>query len=216
MESRYVPTQGGDELLSVAAAGPPEAQAIAEQLRAAGPWLEVVAGIDSVVVRFDAVACDAAEASRRIEAALAGGIRQLPVDSELLEIPVVYGGDYGPDLEQACRTLGLSADEFVAMHTGSEHHVDMIGFTPGFAYVGGLDKSLRLPRRTHPRQHVPAGSVGIADGRTGLYSLPGPGGWTLVGRTPFRLFEAEADNPFPIRAGMRIRFKAIAPEQWPA
>jgi len=216
MVSRYVLIRGGDELLSIGAADPAEAQAIAEQLRAAGICLEVVAGIDSVVVRFDAVAYDADEVSRLVEDALADGVRPLAASGKLLEIPIVYGGKFGPDLEHACETLGLTADEFIALHTGGEHLVDMIGFTPGFAYIGGLDERLQLPRRTEPRQHVPAGSVGIADGRTGLYSLAGPGGWTLVGRTPFKLFDAAADDPFPIRAGMRIRFRALSAEEWPA
>lgn len=216
MASRYVLTRGGDELASIAAADPAEAEAIATRLRQTGNFVEVVAGIDTVVVQFDALAGNADDANRQIEAVLAEGLNPLAGSGELLEIPVVYGGDYGPDLDQACETLGLGPDEFIALHTRDEYRVDMIGFTPGFAYVGGLDERLRLPRRTHPRQHVPAGSVGIADGRTGLYSLAGPGGWTLVGRTPFKLFDAAADDPFPIRAGMRVRFRAIAADEWPA
>lgn len=206
----------GDDLLSMAAASPPGAQALAAHLRATGTWLEVVAGIDSVVVRFDAAALDAETASQQIEDVVAGGVPALQESEELLEIPVVYGGDYGPDFDELCRDLGLSRDEFIALHTGADYRVDMIGFTPGFAFVGGLHERLRVPRRTEPRQRVEAGSIGIADGRTGLYALASPGGWSLVGRTPYPLFDAQATEPFRLRAGMRVRFRAIAADEFEA
>ena len=85
----------------------------------------------------------------------------------------------------------------------------MLGFTPGFAYIGGLDERLNIDRLPEPRQHVPAGSVGIAGGRSGLYSLPGPGGWPLVGRTSRKLFDATADDPFTLSAGARVIFTAV-------
>lgn len=209
-------TRCGDDLLSLAVASPPDAQALSAHLRATGAWLEVVAGIDSVVVRFDAVALDAGAVRQQIETIVAGGIPALPESDVLLEIPVVYGGEYGPDFDELCRDLGLSRDEFIALHTGSDYLVDMVGFTPGFAFVGGLDERLRVPRRTEPRQKVEAGSVGIADGRTGLYALASPGGWPLVGRTPYKLFDAQAAEPFPLRAGMRVRFRRISAEEFGA
>jgi KipI family sensor histidine kinase inhibitor len=202
--------QRADDLLSLPVAGPPQAQALAAHLRQQPAWLDVVAGIDSVVVRFDAAQTDAATAQRQIEEALRGGVPPLHLADELLEIPVVYGGDHGPDLDVLCGELGISSDEFVALHTGREYRVDMIGFTPGFAFIGGLDDRLRVPRRQQPRQRVEAGSIGIADGRTGIYSVASPGGWTLVGRTPSVLFDAKATDPFRIRAGMRIRFRPVA------
>jgi len=206
----------GDDLLSLSVASPPDAQALAAHLRQTGAWLEVVAGIDSVVVRFDATALDPEAARQQIEHVVAGGIPALQEAEELLEIPVVYGGEYGPDFDELCRDLGLSRDEFIALHTGAEYRVDMIGFTPGFAFVGGLDERLRVPRRKEPRQRVEAGSIGIADGRTGLYALASPGGWSLVGRTPYALFDAQAAEPFPLRAGMRVRFQAIAADEFEA
>ena len=103
----------------------------------------------------------------------------------------------------------MTEDEIVALHTGAEYSVDMIAFTPGFAFIGGLDKRLNVPRRELPRQRVPAGSVGIADGRTGIYALPSPGGWTLIGRTPYPLFDPMADDPFRLQAGTRVRFVAV-------
>lgn len=211
---RYVLTRCGDDLLSVAVDGPPQAQALAAHLRDTGAWLEVVAGIDSVVVRFDAAVSDIAIAQMRLEKSLAGDIAPLHGSGKLLEVPVVYGGDYGPDLDDLCRELGMTREEFIVLHTAGEYRVDMIGFTPGFAFIGGLDERLHVPRRKDPRQRVPAGSIGIADGRTGIYAVASPGGWSLVGRTPTALFNAKSDEPFSISAGMRIRFKAASEDEF--
>lgn len=205
-----------DDLVSLSVDSPSEAQALAAHLRKDEDWLEVVAGIDSVAVRFDASVVDTQMVRQRIDDLLAGGIPPLPSQEERLEIPVVYGDEYGPDLDDVCHTLGLSNDELVALHTGTDYPVEMIGFTPGFAFVGGLDERLRVPRRKEPRQHVEPGSIGIADGRTGVYSLASPGGWMLIGRTPRKLFDANAADPFPIRAGMRIRFVAISADDFDA
>jgi KipI family sensor histidine kinase inhibitor len=211
---RYVLRRCGDDLFSIPVAGPPEAQGLAEQLRASGDWLDVVPGIDTVVARFDATRLDSLAAQHAIEASLAAVLEQVQVPGELVEIPVVYGGEYGPDLEDLCLTIGMTPDEFIALHTGSEYTVDMVGFTPGFAFIGGLDERLQIPRRKEPRPRVEAGSVGIADSRTGLYAMASPGGWTLVGRTPQKLFDANAEEPFTLRTGMRIRFKSIRAGEW--
>ena len=205
-----------DDQVSLSVASVEDAQALATHLRKDNAWLDVVAGIDSVVLRFDASRMDAGAARHRLDRALVDGYPALPRPEGQLDIPVVYGGDYGPDLADICRELGLSRDDFVALHTGGEYSVDMVGFTPGFAFVGGLDERLRIPRRKQPRQRVEPGSIGIADGRTGLYALPSPGGWNLVGRTPYKLFEAGADDPFALRAGMRIRFVEISADEFDA
>lgn len=201
----------GDDLFSISVATPADAQALAARLRTAGDWLEVVPGIASVVVQFDAAQQEAQDVRRAIDAVLARGIVPLKVANELVEIPVVYGGDYGPDMEALCARTGLSAAAIIALHTGREYVVDMIGFLPGFAFIGGLDERLNVPRRSEPRQRVPAGSVGIADGRTGLYAVDSPGGWTLIGRTSYKLLDPGADDPVVLHPGMRVRFTAIAP-----
>ncbi len=212
-------TRCGDDLFSITTRAPQDAQALAAQLRAQGGWLDVVPGIDSVLVHFDAATTDASAARSRIRSVLDAGIEALPASDTLVEIPVAYGGDYGPDLAALSEQTGLGTDEIVALHTSREYRVDMVGFTPGFAFIGGLDERLRVPRRKEPRQRVEAGSVGIADGRTGLYAMASPGGWTLIGRTPYPLFDAADESPFALRPGMRIRFRAIAPdefERWPS
>ncbi|NVO31766.1 5-oxoprolinase subunit PxpB [Hymenobacter lapidiphilus] len=136
----------------------------------------------------------------------------------VIEIPVCYGGEFGPDLEAVAQHCGLSPAEVVARHAGAEYRVHFIGFAPGFPYLGGLPAELAMPRRASPRPQVPAGAVGIAGAQTGIYSLPTPGGWQLIGRTPERLFRPEAADPSLLRAGQRLRFVPITAEQfhqWP-
>lgn len=203
-----------DDLLSVAAEGPADAQAIAAHLLGSGEWLEVVAGIDSVVVHFDSTAMNARVAEQMLRERLAGGVAPLAEAETIIEIPVVYGGEFGPDLDELCGQLGMSQEAFIELHTARAYRVEMVGFTPGFAFVGGLHERLRVPRRNDPRQRVEAGSIGIADGRTGMYAVASPGGWNLVGRTPFTLFDAQAAEPFPIRAGMRVRYYAIPADEF--
>ena len=200
----------GDDLFSITTESPRDAQALARQLRAFGDWLDVIPGIDSVVLQFDAAMLDGDDVRQKIESVLAAGIEPLEISQSLVEIPVVYGGEYGPDLSALCKATGMSADDVIALHTGRDYTVDMVGFTPGFAFIGGLDERLHVPRRKEPRQRVEAGSVGIADGRSGLYAMASPGGWTLIGRTPYKLFDPHAEPPFVLGAGMRVRFKAIS------
>lgn len=206
-------TRSGDDLFSVTTESPQDAQALASQMRDSGDWLEVIPGIDSVVLQFDAATYDGDDVRQTIESALAAGIEPLQISQSLVEIPVIYGGEYGPDLNALCEKIGLSADDVIALHTGREYTVDMIGFTPGFAFIGDLDERLRVPRRKEPRQRVEAGSVGIADERTGLYAMASPGGWTIIGRTPSRLFDPNAEQPFVLGAGTRVRFTAISADE---
>ena len=172
-------------------------------------WLEAVAGIESVVVRFDAGQMDCRAAEERLAEALETDIEPVGADAELIEIPVVYGGEYGPDLEAVCERQGLTVDEAIELHTGSEYTVDLVGFTPGFVFIGGLDERLDVPRRDEPRQRLEAGSVGIAGGRTGLYALAVPGGWHIIGRTLMPLFDPWDEPPNRLSAGMRVRFVAV-------
>jgi inhibitor of KinA len=142
---------------------------------------------------------------------------QVPVDSvaaPIVEIPVCYGGSFGPDLEWVARHTALTTEQVVALHTAPEYLVYMIGFAPGFPYLGGMNEQLAAPRKDQPRAEVPAGSVGIAGKQTGIYSLPTPGGWQLIGRTPRRLFTPEAAAPSLLRAGQRLRFVSITEDEF--
>ena len=198
----------GDDLISVSVADPKEAQTLAAGLRESGCWLEAVAGIESVAVRFDIATIARQDAKEKLSNELAN-IPKAPARKwPAIEIPIVYGGEYGPDFELVRERLALGKAEFIALHCG-EYTVDMLGFTPGFAYIGGLDERLCIDRLPEPRQTIPAGSIGIAGGRTGLYSLPGPGGWPLIGRTSKKLFDAAADEPFTLSAGATVIFTAV-------
>ena len=128
----------------------------------------------------------------------------------IVEIPVLYGGEYGPDIGFVAEHSGLSVEEVIAIHAGTVYPIYMIGFTPGFCYLGGLDSRIHTPRRKTPRTLLPAGSVGIAEAQTGIYPVDSPGGWQIIGRTPLRLFVPERENPFLYDAGDRIRFEPVS------
>jgi KipI family sensor histidine kinase inhibitor len=129
--------------------------------------------------------------------------------SALVEIPVCYGGDDGPDLVEVARRCALTIDEVIARHAAATYTVAMLGFAPGFPYLLGLDTRLHTPRRATPRTRVPAGSVAIGGAQTGIYPAELPGGWQLIGRTPLTLFDATFDPPCLLAAGDRVRFRAI-------
>ena len=127
-------------------------------------------------------------------------------------LPTLYGGEYGPDLEFVAENAGLTTDEVVEIHSGSDYLVYMMGFSPGFPYLGGLAERLATPRLATPRLEIPAGSVGIAESQTGVYPVASPGGWQLIGRTPLRLFDETAEQPALLRAGDYIRFVPLETE----
>ncbi|SFQ37187.1 5-oxoprolinase subunit PxpB [Hymenobacter arizonensis] len=136
------------------------------------------------------------------------------VAAKKVEIPVCYGGAFGPDLAFVAQHTGLSIDEVVAQHSAPDYLVHMIGFAPGFPYLGGMDAQLATPRKAQPRPLVSAGSVGIAGLQTGIYSLPTPGGWQLIGRTPLRIFNPEWKAPSLLQAGQHLRFVPISEAEY--
>lgn len=138
----------------------------------------------------------------------------LSVPARVIEIPVCYGGDFGPDLAAVAAHCGLGAERVVALHSGADYRVHAIGFAPGFAYLGGLPEKIHAPRRATPRTSVPAGTVGIGGEQTGVYPLATPGGWNLIGRTPRRMFDPASDEPALLHAGDRVRFRAIGLEEF--
>lgn len=131
------------------------------------------------------------------------------------EIPVLYGGEVGPDLPEVATHARLSVADVVRLHAGADYQVEAIGFLPGFPYLSGLAPELACPRRPVPRTAVPAGSVGIGGSQTGVYPCASPGGWNLIGRTPLRLFDPEAAHPALLRAGDRVRFTPAAAADFP-
>lgn len=148
-----------------------------------------------------------------VETALSNLAGETLPPARTVEIPVCYGADYGPDLGEVARQHGLTADEVVGLHTGATYRVYMLGFAPGFAYLGGLPDEIATPRRAEPRTSVPAGSVGIGGSQTGIYPLASPGGWQLIGRTSLRLFDAGREPPTLLSMGDVVRFRAVAPDE---
>jgi KipI family sensor histidine kinase inhibitor len=132
-------------------------------------------------------------------------------------LPVAYGGKYGPDMANVSAYTSLSESEIIKRHTSMEYYCYMLGFTPGFAYLGGMDESLETPRLATPRALISAGSVGIAGKQTGAYSIDGPGGWQLIGRTPLSLFDPDdEENPTLIDPGDWVAFRSITPDEFDA
>ena len=124
----------------------------------------------------------------------------------VVEVPTVYGGAHGPDLDFVAEHNGLSPEEVVEIHSGADYPVYMLGFTPGFPYLGGLSEKLHTPRLATPRTVTPGGSVGIAEAQTGVYPVQSPGGWRIIGRTPLALFDPEREPPSLLNAGDVVRF----------
>jgi inhibitor of KinA len=134
--------------------------------------------------------------------------------ARVVEMAVCYGGEFGPDLDDVARHCGLSADEVIRIHSAGDYLVYLIGFVPGFAYLGGLDARISTPRRAVPRPLVPAGTVGIGGDQTGVYPIASPGGWQLIGRTPQQLFLAHRDPPTLVHVGDRVRFRPISADEF--
>lgn len=133
---------------------------------------------------------------------------------KVVHIPVCYGGVLGPDLEFVARSTGLSAQDVVQIHTSKPYLVYMLGFTPGFAYLGGLPTQITLPRQEKLRANIPAGSVGVGGNQTGFYPMEGQGEWWLIGRTPIKAFDPKKCNPFLLSAGDYLHFEAISIEEY--
>ncbi len=128
-------------------------------------------------------------------------------------IPLAYGGESGPDLAWVADFHGISPEEVVQLHSQTVYRVYMIGFTPGFPYMGELPEALDTPRRESPRTHIPRGSVGIAQRQTGIYPVVSPGGWQIIGRTPVRLFDAAGDPPAKLGMGDQVEFYPVDEEE---
>lgn len=173
---------------------------------------DIVPGYASLFVEFDPLRWSAQE--------LAAAIRGLSEPDasafaqRLVRIPVCYGGDFGPDLEDVAGAAGMTGEEAAALHAGRTYAVYFIGFTPGFGFMGEVDPRIALGRLQSPRLAVPAGSVGVAGRQTGVYPVASPGGWRIVGRTPLRLYRPESDDPILLRPGDRVRFEAIPPTEF--
>ncbi|MDF2677618.1 MAG: kipI [Bacillota bacterium] len=133
---------------------------------------------------------------------------------KIVEIPTLYGGEYGPDINFVAEQNNISTDEVIKIHTGTDYLVYMLGFTPGFTYLGGMSEKIATPRLSSPRKKIPSGSVGIAGSQTGMYPSETPGGWQLIGRTPLKLYDPSKEPPVMLNAGDYVRYVSITEEEY--
>jgi inhibitor of KinA len=191
--------------------------------------IELAPAYTSVAVFFDPIAVAKTTETRdkifdwfgeRIRRAIAAGSQRgrrrttAPSDIRMVEIPVCYDPEFALDIDDVARRADVSPSEVIHLHSAAEYRVACIGFVPGFPFLAGLPKKLATPRRDVPRKEIPAGSVGIGGAQTGVYPLRSPGGWNLIGRTPLRLFDPEENPPTLLRAGERVRFRAITRDEF--
>ncbi len=165
----------------------------------------------SLVVEFDPRICDHAQIERLIRQQEVDESMEKTEAPRLVEIPVFYGGELGPDLEDVARHTGLTAERVIQLHSDTEYLVYFLGFAPGFAYLGGLPPQLTTPRLSAPRKRVPEGSVAIGGNQTGVYPIASPGGWRIIGHTDTKLFDPAAAEPVLLRMGDRLRFTRVRP-----
>lgn len=170
--------------------------------------LDLVPSYRALLILYDPLELEYERLVALVEELLEGGCSSA-APSRYVTLPVCYGTEFGPDLPDVAQSAGLTIDEVIAIHSATEYLVYFLGFAPGFPYLGGLDARLHTPRLPRPRTRVPAGSVGIGGEQTGVYSLPTPGGWRLLGRTPVPLYNPASPEPFLLRAGDRLRFEAV-------
>lgn len=136
------------------------------------------------------------------------------MEERIINVPVLYHPDVAPDLAQVLYLKDLSLEAFIQLHTSVEYHVYMLGFLPGFPYMGKVDPAIELPRRKIPRKKVEAGSVGIAGRQTGIYSLDSPGGWQIIGKTPLQIFDSKKDKPVLFNPGDKVKFHSISANEY--
>nr|WP_202629504.1 5-oxoprolinase subunit PxpB [Cronobacter dublinensis] len=178
---------------------------LVQRLEAVPAVVEVIPGMNNITVMLREPGTMALDAIERLQRWWEESEAILP-DARRIEIPVVYGGDGGPDLADVARHAGLSEKQVVEKHSQVDYVVYFIGFQPGFPYLGGLAPELATPRRAEPRLSVPAGSVGIGGSQTGIYPLPTPGGWQIIGHTPLALFNPQKNPPGLLAPGDTVRF----------
>jgi KipI family sensor histidine kinase inhibitor len=176
---------------------------------------ETVPTYRSLMVHYDPLVTDSASVIAEVESLLAesGGDN---ADVSLWRIPACYAPSHAPDLEEVAQRTGFTADAVVRLHTETCFHVYMVGFVPGFPYMGDLPPALALPRRTDPRVKVPAGSIAIAMAQTAIYPVESPGGWHLIGATPIRLFDPTSPRPALLRPGDQVRFDPVGADEFEA
>ncbi len=178
--------------------------------------VELVPTYRSLMVHYDPAVLSYQELRDQLEKLL-GDMAEIEIPpSPVLEIPVLYGGEMGPDLPFVAENAGLSEEEVIRIHSSTEYLIYMLGFTPGFTYLGGMSEKIAAPRLKQPRVRIPAGSVGIAGTQTGVYPIDSPGGWQLIGRTPVKMYDPDRATPILPEAGQYIKFYPVTQDEYDA
>lgn len=176
--------------------------------------IETVISFTNLLIYFDPMKTSREEIIKKLDQVDFDALRRKNLPSQIFEIPVCYGGKYGPDLD-LFEENGLSPQEVIDLHADKEYLVYMLGFMPGFVYLGGLDERIFKDRLNNPRTNIPAGSVGIGGKQTGMYPFDSPGGWNLLGRTPIRLYDTRrGEDTILYGPGDKIVFKSITEERY--
>jgi inhibitor of KinA len=175
---------------------------------------DVVPTYRSVAIYFDPLRTSADALVERIQHGAAQAPSAVTEARTSLRVPVCYGGEFGPDLESVAAFADASAADVIRIHTSATYRVFMLGFVPGFAYLGIVDSRIAMPRHPAPRVRVPWGSVGIAGPQTGIYPADTPGGWQLIGRTPIKPFDANRAEPFLMKPGDAVQFYPVDPDEF--
>ena len=176
--------------------------------------IDLVPSYASVLIVYDAMQTDHLSVAHRVREAVENLQSVSGSEGRTVVLPVYYAAEAGEDLEALAARSGLSTDEVVALHSGTEYRVYAIGFAPGFAYLGQVDERIAAPRLSTPRQKVPRGAVAIADRQTAVYPAVSPGGWNLIGRCPVRMFDPDARPTMPVTVGDRVRFEPVSRERF--
>ena len=178
-------------------------------------FIEAIPTYRSLSVCFDPLKVP--DGLDKLLASLVTGVESVKAEGEkrkLLIVPACYEGDFAPDLEKVAANAGISTDEVIRRHSAKDCYCYMIGFVPGYSYLGGMDPTLETPRLKEPREKIPAGSVAIGGKQTGIYPIDSPGGWNIIGKTPLRMFDPARDPAIFLEAGMWVRFVPISAEEF--
>ena len=176
--------------------------------------VDMIPSFCALLINYDSRVISYSKLKKRLEDVLKLDAESESIAAEVFEIPVCYGGKYGPDMTNLIEHSGLSEKEIIEIHSGSDYLIYMLGFLPGFPYLGGLDERIHIPRLASPRIKIPAGSVGIGGAQTGIYPLDSPGGWQLLGQTPVKTYDPERETPILFEAGDYIRFVPVSEKEF--
>ncbi len=177
---------------------------------------EMVPTYCALLINYNPLVLSYDELSAKLEELSQGLVVKSDTDRQVVEIPVAYGGEYGPDLAEVAAAHGMTEQQVIDIHSQPEYPIYMLGFVAGFPYLGGMSEKIATPRKESPRLKIEAGSVGIAGSQTGIYSVESPGGWQIIGRTPLKLYDTDREQPVLLSAGQYIKFKPISGAEYEA